>query len=704
MKNRWSEKNAVAFVKSCGEEVPAPLSWQIYATRLLGSETGLVLHGGGNTSVKTTAPDFLGEMRPALFIKASGSGMVATDVQDFIALDLDRLKKAIPMSDETMADFFTVCQLQPALKRPSIETLLHAFLPYSFVNHTHPTAILALTNRADADECLREAFGDTVTVISYPRVGYHCAAAAAEAVKKYPAARGLVIKHHGLVTWGKTVREAYDATIDIVTRAEFIIASKQVCSVAAVPAGLSSDKARERYAAIAPLLRGLLSPDAESADAPYKKMILRHVVSDELLGFLASPGAQAIAETAPLTPDYLIRTRRMPLFIGNPALDDAVSLAGQIIASRQSFIAEYRAFIAGHAPAGTPEHTESSLFPTVLLLPGIGAVCAGETANDARICADVTEQCLSVKQIIQSTGGAYADLGGEHLCDMEFRSYQRAKLSKHASRDNQLAGSVVLVTGAAGAIGSGLCASLLEAGCHVAVSDLAGPHLDQVVTEFGDRYGSSRVLGVGMDVTDQLSVAKGFSRIAETFGGLDGLVVNAGIAHVALIADLDIEAFRKLERVNVEGTLLCIREAGKLFALQKTGGDIVLISTKNVFAPGASFGAYSATKAAAHQIARIASLELAPISVRVNMVAPDAVFSHGEQKSGLWATVGPGRMKSRGLDEAGLEEYYRNRNLLKARVTANHVAAAVLFFLTRQTPTTGATIPVDGGLPDSTPR
>jgi NAD(P)-dependent dehydrogenase (short-subunit alcohol dehydrogenase family) len=167
---------------------------------------------------------------------------------------------------------------------------------------------------------------------------------------------------------------------------------------------------------------------------------------------------------------------------------------------------------------------------------------------------------------------------------------------------------------------------------------------------------------------------------------------------------MDSVAFRELEKVNVEGTLNVLCEAARRFKVQGTGGDIVLISTKNVFAPGAGFGAYSATKAAAHQLARIASLELAEMDVRVNMVSPDAVFSYGEQKSGLWADIGPGRMQARGLDEKGLEEYYRNRNLLKARVTATHVARAVLFFATRQTPTTGATFPIDGGLPDATPR
>jgi NAD(P)-dependent dehydrogenase (short-subunit alcohol dehydrogenase family) len=235
------------------------------------------------------------------------------------------------------------------------------------------------------------------------------------------------------------------------------------------------------------------------------------------------------------------------------------------------------------------------------------------------------------------------------------------------------------------------------------VTDLPGPQLDAAVRDLQVSHPKS-VMGVALDVTDAQSVAAGFGAVCHAWGGVDLIVINAGIAHVAPLVDLGIEAFRKLERVNVEGTLLLLAESARLFKRQNTGGDIVLISTKNVFAPGASFGAYSATKAAAHQLARIASLEMAAMGVRVNMVAPDAVFSDGERKSGLWATVGPDRMRARGLDEKGLEEYYRSRNLLKARVTADHVANAVIFFATHQTPTTGATIPVDGGLPEATPR
>jgi NAD(P)-dependent dehydrogenase (short-subunit alcohol dehydrogenase family) len=266
-----------------------------------------------------------------------------------------------------------------------------------------------------------------------------------------------------------------------------------------------------------------------------------------------------------------------------------------------------------------------------------------------------------------------------------------------------LENKVALVTGAAGAIGAGICRGLLNQGAHVAATDVSREALEDLVNELKD-HPTGRVIGVRMDVTDKESVTEAFDEIIRTWGGVDIVVVNAGIAAVGSLMEMDLEVFRKLERVNVEGSLLTMAEAGRCFLRQGTGGDIILVSTKNVFAPGAEFGAYSSTKTASHQLARIASLEMAPLGVRVNMVAPDAVFSEGRRKSGLWAEVGPARMRARGLDEKGLEEFYRNRNLLKARVTATHVANAVLFFATRQTPTTGATIPVDGGLPDATPR
>jgi NAD(P)-dependent dehydrogenase (short-subunit alcohol dehydrogenase family) len=271
------------------------------------------------------------------------------------------------------------------------------------------------------------------------------------------------------------------------------------------------------------------------------------------------------------------------------------------------------------------------------------------------------------------------------------------------SSDLSLKNKVAVVTGAAGAIGYGICRGLLENGCYVAATDLGGEKLDAFSADL-KKAGGDRVTGIPLDVTDKGSVTRGFESIIETWGGIDILVLNAGIAMVSYLKEMDLEAFRRLEKVNVEGALLTLSEIARHFIRQGTGGDIIVISTKNVPAPGAGFGAYSATKAACHQLGRIASVELAQYGVRVNMVAPDAVFSEGGYKSGLWEEIGPDRMQARGLDEKGLQEYYRNRNLLKVRVTGRHVSNAVLFFATRQTPTTGATIPVDGGLPDATMR
>jgi NAD(P)-dependent dehydrogenase (short-subunit alcohol dehydrogenase family) len=259
---------------------------------------------------------------------------------------------------------------------------------------------------------------------------------------------------------------------------------------------------------------------------------------------------------------------------------------------------------------------------------------------------------------------------------------------------------VTLITGAAGAIGYAVAQALLDNGCRVAVSDLPSQKLDCLTSDL-KKQAPDKVIGIALDVTDKESVTNGFQSVIDTWGKINTVVVNAGIALVSTLIEMDIDAFRRLERVNVEGTLLTLAEAGRRFIKQATGGDIIIMSTKNVPSPSAGFGAYSATKAACHQLGRIASIEFAPYDVRVNMVAPDAVFSEGKYKSGLWETIGADRMKARGMDEKQLQEYYRNRNLLKTSITGQDVANAVLFFATRQTPTTGATIPVDGGLPDA---
>mgnify|MGYP001064173485 CR=1 FL=1 len=316
-------------------------------------------------------------------------------------------------------------------------------------------------------------------------------------------------------------------------------------------------------------------------------------------------------------------------------------------------------------------------------------------------CAAASEE---TREQLRDAIGAYAQQHGakpEIVCLRDLGALYAAPSERPAERS--LWNKVALVTGAAGAIGYGICRGLLEKGCYVVASDLPGERLDRLAADL-KRISSERVVGVPIDVTDKESVDRGIEDVNLTWGGIDILVLNAGIAMVAHLKEMELEAFRRLEKVNIEGALLTLSAIARHFILQGIGGDIIVISTKNVPSPGAGFGAYSATKAACHQLGRIASIELAAHGVRVNMVAPDGVFSEGQYKSGLWEEVGPDRMRARGLDEQGLQEYYRNRNLLKARITGQHVANAVLFFATRQTPTTGATIPVDGGLPDATPR
>jgi rhamnose utilization protein RhaD (predicted bifunctional aldolase and dehydrogenase)/NAD(P)-dependent dehydrogenase (short-subunit alcohol dehydrogenase family) len=610
------------------------------------------------------------------------------------------LKVLSGLDDDAMARELRTRLLDPDAPRPSIETLLHAFLPARFVDHTHADAILALTNQDGGEEHVRRALGDDVSVVAYAKPGFALARSAAAAVERAPQSKGIVLLKHGLVTWGETARESYERTIEIVSRAEEYISARTRGRIE-MKTWTNPVAARERYIETAPLLRGLLAVKTDDPDRPFDRFILRPLITDEVLALVDCPEGKAIALTPPLTADHLIRTKAYPAWIDDPSYDDEGKLKDQLARALDEYEKRYREYIARHEARRTAGIAPFDPKPRVVLMPGLGAVCAGETVREAGIARDITARTLSVKATIAAMG-TYEGLSEEHLFEMEYLPLQHAKLGDRAD-PAPLRHSVALVTGAAGAIGAGVCEALLDAGAHVAISDLHGEALTSLAVEFKKNHGD-RVFAVPLDVTDDSSVREGFRRVVQAWGGIDLVVANAGVAHVSSLTGMDAEAFRKLEGVNVEGTLNTLAEAGRHFKRQGTGGDIVVVSTKNVFAPGAMFGAYSATKAAAHQLARIASVEFAETGVRVNMVAPDAVFSHGERRSGLWAEIGPDRMKARGLDEKGLEEYYRGRNLLKARVTAVHVARAVLFFATRQTPTTGATLPVDGGLPDATPR
>jgi rhamnulose-1-phosphate aldolase/alcohol dehydrogenase len=703
MQNRWSDRDAAAFVARYASTYGEDVALRTYSARLLGADPALVLHGGGNTSVKGTVTTVLQEHLDALFIKASGHDLATIEPAGHVAVDLTHLRRlrSVPdLSDEAMVNELRTHLFDHRAPTPSIETPVHAFLPGRFVDHTHADAILALTNQADGEAHVRKALGDDVPVLPYVPPGFQLARRVADAAVGAPRARAMVWMCHGIVTWGDSARESYDRMIELVSRAEAYL-EHQARHPLRAASRTAVETASARLARVAPIARGLLAERTGDADRPFRRVVLRPLVTPEVLDFLGSERGRELALSPPLTTDHLIRTKILPAWIDRPDWDDEERLRAQLEEALRRYRDEYRAYLARHAarlPRGVEAFDPS---PRVILLPGLGALSAGRDARAARIARDITAQTLAAKAQIAAMGGTYRAPDEAHLFDMEYLPQQHAKLDRPA--EPVLAGQVALVTGAAGAIGSGISARLLEHGAHVAVTDLAGPGLDGLAAELEARF-PDRVTAIPLDVTDGDSVAAGFDAASRAWGGVDAVVINAGLAHVAPLEEMDIERFRRLERVNVDGAVLLLREAARHFRRQRTGGDVVLVSTKNVFAPGARFGAYSATKAAAHQLARIASQELAEHDVRVNMVAPDAVFSHGARRSGLWAEVGPDRMRARGLDAAGLEEYYRSRNLLKARVTADHVANAVLFFLSRLTPTTGATLPVDGGLPDATPR
>jgi rhamnose utilization protein RhaD (predicted bifunctional aldolase and dehydrogenase)/NAD(P)-dependent dehydrogenase (short-subunit alcohol dehydrogenase family) len=701
MRSRWSDVEARDAVTRWGAAFGEDLALRAYTSRLLGAEDTLVLHGGGNTSVKGTFTNRLGDSIPAMWVKASGQNLATIEPAGFTGVDLaylGRLRALDALDDDAMANEMRGHLLDARSGTPSLETLVHAFLPEKFVDHTHADAVLTLTNQAGGERIVREALGNDVIVLPYVRPGFPLARAVAEAYDAQPGSRGMVWMRHGLMTWGADARAAYDTTIMIVTRAEEFIRRRRLRATGS-PVKTPVSKALARVRAVAPVVRGALATPTGDPDRPHRRAVVVPLVTAEVLAFVDGTRGRELALTPPLTSDHLIRTKALPLWIDGPSWDDPAALATQVRDAVRGYVTEYEGYLerhAGRAPAGVATLDPR---PRVVLIPGLGALCAGADVAAATVARDITAHALAVKADV-ATMGRYEGLPETELFDMEYHTFQHAKVRR---RDEALTGQVALVTGAAGAIGSGVCRMLLEHGAAVAAADLGGKVLDDLIGELRPQFGA-RVLGVPIDVTLPASVAEAFATVATSWGGVDLVVVNAGVAHVAGLAELELDAFQRLARVNVEGALLTMAEAARHMRLQGTGGDIVLVSTKNVFAPGANFGAYSATKAAAHQLARIASLELAEHDVRVNMVAPDAVFGAGPRRSGLWAEVGPDRMRARGLDEAGLEEYYRNRNLLKARITAEHVGRAVLFFATRQTPTTGATLPVDGGLPDATPR
>jgi NAD(P)-dependent dehydrogenase (short-subunit alcohol dehydrogenase family) len=420
----------------------------------------------------------------------------------------------------------------------------------------------------------------------------------------------------------------------------------------------------------------------------------------DLIEASLGPQASELCRSGVLTPDHVTRTKNLWAYVDGIPKEDPM-LQQRVKEAVNAYRAGYDEYFETQAKGRKVKPEKLDSFPRVFLVAGAGIFALGDTRTAARMAADIGEHTLRAK-LRANALGLYEPTAASHIFAMEYWPLQQKKVGKVSSFP--LEGQVAVVTGGGGAIGLGVADRLLAAGAAVVISDIDGQRLENVYAVLTRKYDASLVEKIIFDVTNYETVEKAFAEISRKLGGIDILVPNAGLAHVAKVEDLSPEKFDQVIAVNLKGTFNVIKASVPIFRRQGTGGNVVVISSKNVFDPGAAFGAYSASKAGAHQISKIAALELAEYGVRVNLVNPDAVFGNEEVPSGLWELVGPERMKSRGLDPKGLQEYYRQRNLLKTQVTAEHVGNAVVFFASEATPTTGATLPVDGGIPAAFPR
>ena len=699
MKSSWTESGAREAIDRWGEACGEQFALRLYGARLIGRDPNLVLHGGGNVSFKCSRKTLLGDEVEAVHIKASGYDLATIEPERIPAVDLSylrRLRTLDTLDDDEMVNQIRTHLLDASVPTPSIEAPLHAFLPHKFVDHTHADAVLTLTNQPNGEKLIREAMGDSVAIVSYVRPGFELAKAVADAVEAKPQAEGVVLLEHGLVTFGDDARTSYERHIALVDACEKFI--RERASGKSLTADFRIEDAPAKLAArVAPVLRGLLARPTGDEDHPFVRSILEWRATDEVLDFVNSREAKALTAAGPLTADHLIRTKPWPLFVENPPWDDESALREVVGRAIDDYRGRYEEYVK--VSGGSPDQVDS--FPRVVLLPGAGMFCWGPTKKDARIAADIAEHTIAV-QTQAHLIGSYESLSPKHLYDMEYRAIQRAKLGVRP--DRPLEGQVVVISGGAGAIGSATAEVCAEAGAHVVVTDLDEDRLSAVVDRIEQRHGVAAAAAFVMDVTDEAGVVRGFEEISRVYGGVDVVVPNAGVAHVAPIEQMRIDDFKRVMEVNTVGHLLFMREGIRLLKRQGLGGHVVVISSKNVLGPGKDFGAYSASKAAAHQLGKVAAIELAPAGIRVNMITPDAIFGDAQTPSGLWATVGPERAKSRQMKQEDLPEYYRDRNLLKARIYGHHVGNAVVFFASNATPTTGATLPVDGGVVEAFPR
>lgn len=665
MQNRWTTTP------------PTEIDQLVYQSRLVGEEEALVLWGGGNNSVKSRAADLLGAPLDVMYIKSSGSDMKSIVPKQFPAVRLDYIAplraRDEEMDDAAMVDYLARCLLDPASARPSIETLLHAFLPATAVLHTHADAILAITNTRGRETTVRAALGDRVVTVPYRRPGFRLSRDVGDAFDRQPGAEGIVLMNHGLITWGDTAQEAYDRHIALVTRAEeYLQAQRTIVPMPVV---------RGEATALAPTLRGLLGRE--------RSVVLELDASDETLAFVGRPDLARIARIGAATPDHLLHTKRFPLVLE--------SQTGQDIAlTLQRHVDEYRDWYA----ATPSEFAMLDPNPRVVLVPGVGMWTAGKDARAARIARDIYRHTMRIIGDAEAAGG-YETLHDVDAFHAEYWPLELYKLTL-LPKEKELAGKVALVTGAASGIGRAVAERFAEEGAHVVVTDIDEALAAEVAGGIVAKQGLRRAISLRLDVSSEEDVGRAFRESVLAYGGVDVVVSNAGISSFGSLDTLPAAEWDRSFAINARGHFLVVREALRVMKAQGTGGSIVFNASKNVTAPGKDFGAYSVSKAAEAQLCRIVALEGGEHGIRANMLNPDAIFTN----SRFWSEeMREMRAQNYNVDASDLPEFYRARTLLKVEVTAADVAEAALFLAgPRSAKTTGAMLPVDGGVKEAFPR
>jgi len=686
VRSRWNDAEAASL---------DDLDLLVYASRLVGAETSLVVWGGGNTSIKRTERDHRGRAVEVLRVKGSGSDLKSVQRKDFPGVRMDDLRALLPredMGDQEMVGYLAHSLQEPGGVRPSIETLLHGFLGARCVVHTHADAIVSLTNNDRVHDVFPAVYGKDVLTLRYLRPGFRISREVADAIAEHPEAKALVLERHGTITWGATVREAYEATLELITRAEEAIAERargrRAFGGPRVPA-LLPDARRAEAVALAPRLRRLLSRA--------RRVVVTFDDSPAVAEFAGSADAPRLSQVGPATPDHTIYTKRLPCFVATDGAARGPALAAAVEQAVAAFARDYTAYFEAHrvegAELGDP-------LPRVVLVPGLGMFTAGRDRRTAGIVQDIYHHTIDVIGGA-SAFGAYVSLSARDAFDVEYWPLELYKLAL-APPERELARRVALVTGGASGIGRAIARRLAAEGAHVVVGDLDEPGAVRTAEDIVAAVGSGRALGLGMDVTREASVRAAFEAALLAYGGLDVLVSNAGIAHSAPVADLRLEDWERAFAVNATGHFLVAREAMRVLIAQGLGGCLVFVATKNVMSPGKDFAAYSASKAAEAQLAKVLALEGAPHGIRSNIINPDAVF----QDSRLWsAEIRRERAAAQGIAVEELEDFYRKRNLLGVRVLPEDVAEAALFLASdRSAKTTGCTLTVDGGVKDAFPR